>query len=393
VVSFLNGDSFRDVIVSNGTISFSQLGFCALSSVLVYLFPFLRQVWILAVLSIVVGALSPDFCGYLLVNVSVFLFALSLEKMSKISKFIRKARWSISCSLIVVLLVLFLLIRETSSTYHWTALLSGLNMWTFLILATFLWETGSGSIPSLHFGRYLLWANLPFTMAGPILRHSQYLEQQKEIHNTRWIYRKPSRDWVVQLSYGLGQILVGLTLFYIQNRLESETHDWTSKLIISFSIAPWKFYLLMAGYFKMMECLAVFWGIKLPISFDNPFFRKNISDFWSNWNITATSVFRDYLFYNRWGFRSANLYVNTLIVFFLVGLWHGSNVYWLMWGSLHGVGFCLFLFYKKNFSEVTSLNGNAKNVLQLSTRIMTYIFVCSCWFVPPKIIQLVHRAF
>ena len=54
-----------------------------------------------------------------------------------------------------------------------------------------------------------------------------------------------------------------------------------------------------------MERLAEFWGIELPTSFNYPFGQTNISEFWARWNMTVTRICRDYLFYNRWGFKES----------------------------------------------------------------------------------------
>ena len=110
---------------------------------------------------------------------------------------------------------------------------------------------------------------------------------------------------------------------------------------------PVGFYLSTASYFHLMEVLGRPAGFKLPPSFNYPLGRENISAFWMNWNMTATFLFRDYLFYNRWGRRTYNIYFNTVLLFTLVGLWHAANAYWILWGFLHGLSFCVFLLWRK----------------------------------------------
>ena len=60
-----------------------------------------------------------------------------------------------------------------------------------------------------------------------------------------------------------------------------------------------------------------------------------------------TSAFRDMLFFNRWGLAHPNLYLNTVVVFLAVGLWHAVNPYWILWGLIHGLGFCAFILWRK----------------------------------------------
>jgi D-alanyl-lipoteichoic acid acyltransferase DltB (MBOAT superfamily) len=162
-------------------------------------------------------------------------------------------------------------------------------------------------------------------------------------------------------------------------------------VVIAFSLAPWSFYLLWAGYFNFMERLAPFWGLNLPPSFNRPFGRRNLSEFWANWNMSATSVFRDYFFYNRWGLAKANLYINTLIVFLMVGVWHGLNGYWILWGLLHGIGFCGYLWYSANKSRFAIWRHQVlDSPFRFAGPVVTYMYVCSCWFLPPTILKLMR---
>lgn len=161
------------------------------------------------------------------------------------------------------------------------------------------------------------------------------------------------------------------------------------KLVRTFVGAPWGFYLLSAGFLSMMEAFAVFWGFALPESFNRPFGRKNLADFWSNWNMSATSLFRDYIFFQRWGFKRPNFYANSFIVFVLVGAWHRADAYWVMWGAYHGVGYGVYLWWKQHKKAFARpwmrLEGKRYDVAAAA---LTYVFVCVGWALPPKILAL-----
>ena len=148
---------------------------------------------------------------------------------------------------------------------------------------------------------------------------------------------------------------------------------------------PVGFYLTFAGYFDLMQTLARVMGTVVPDSFNWALGRENISQFWANWNMTATRVFRDYLFYSRWGLRRHDVHVNTLVLFTLVGLWHGANAYWILWGFLHGVMFCAFLAWRKwGASRGRAITGTPADV---ASRVATYLGVCAAWYLPSKVLQ------
>ncbi len=102
--------------------------------------------------------------------------------------------------------------------------------------------------------------------------------------------------------------------------------------------------------------------------------------------MTVTRVCRDYLFYNRWGFKKVNVYLNLMILFVAIGAWHGTNLYWISWGALHGLGFCAYLYYRNNKDRFAFAHERMRPVFhELAARISTYVFVCLCWYLASKI--------
>ena len=81
-------------------------------------------------------------------------------------------------------------------------------------------------------------------------------------------------------------------------------------------------------------------GIKLSKNFDPLIlFSSSFTRFWRGWHITLTTWIRDYV-YRPLALNEkqiANLAVGPFYIFFLVGLWHGANWTYIIWGSLHGV--------------------------------------------------------
>ena len=94
--------------------------------------------------------------------------------------------------------------------------------------------------------------------------------------------------------------------------------------------------------------------IKIPENFRQPFFSKNITDFWSRWHISLGHFFKDYVFYpislskplkkitvslrKKFGVHSSSLVAGGIALFFvwfLNGLWHGAGYTYLFFGMYH----------------------------------------------------------
>ena len=104
-------------------------------------------------------------------------------------------------------------------------------------------------------------------------------------------------------------------------------------------------YFDFSGYSDMAIGLGMVFGLKLPENFNYPYSAKSIAEFWRKWHMTLSGWFREVLFFPLERKRAAgskwlNTYTNTLIVFFLTGLWHGVTVNFLIWGLLHGLAIC-----------------------------------------------------
>lgn len=93
------------------------------------------------------------------------------------------------------------------------------------------------------------------------------------------------------------------------------------------------------GYTDMAIGLGLIIGIRLPENFNFPYISQSVSDFWRRWHMTLTSWFREYVFFplERKRFRWGGQQINILIVFLLIGLWHGFKSTFVIWGLLHGI--------------------------------------------------------
>ena len=97
-------------------------------------------------------------------------------------------------------------------------------------------------------------------------------------------------------------------------------------------------------------------GITMDENFKRPYFATSITDFWHRWHITLGTWMKDYLFYplslsgwmnrfGRWGKkhlgkkmgRRLPICLANLVVFFVVGVWHGAAWKYIAYGIYNGV--------------------------------------------------------
>ena len=97
-------------------------------------------------------------------------------------------------------------------------------------------------------------------------------------------------------------------------------------------------YFDFSGYSDMAIGLARMFGFKFPENFDRPYSAVSVTDFWRRWHITLSRWFRDYVYFPLGGSRVSQSVTarNLLIIFLLVGAWHGAAWTFVLWGLYHG---------------------------------------------------------
>jgi hypothetical protein len=294
------------------------------------------------------------------------------------------ARWRIAVTTMAALIAAFAfcrLVPDLSQLPHnGSVVLLGISMLVCLQLVSFLWEYGGGRIACPTVPEYLAWCGLPFTRFGTIVRYSDFARQLE-------CWREPlpalPATWLRSLTDAAGKLVLAAGCAAASDNLA--TAGTVGRVINLYSAQPWGYYLGVAGLADIALLFGQLGGVAIPRNYDRPFEKTNLGEFWGSWNISCTRIFREMLFYNRWGLQRANLYFNSLILFLMVGLWHDVNAYWLTWGLMHGAGFCIFLWWR----------GRQKSGARPLPRVLawglTYAFVCSCWAFPPQIVKLAQR--
>lgn len=115
--------------------------------------------------------------------------------------------------------------------------------------------------------------------------------------------------------------------------------------------------------------------VKIPENFKQPFFSKNISEFWTRWHITLGKWFKDYIYYPI--SLSKPLKKLTMKLRKLLGNYYGPIisggialfVVWLLNGLWHGAGWTFIVFGLYHFVLIFTGNILKKPVTNLCTKL------------------------
>lgn len=206
----------------------------------------------------------------------------------------------------------------------------------------------------ISFKKYFFFVSFfPQLIAGPILKFDE-LKNQIDIFENKKIKYFLLFGFLIFLIGIFKKIIIADNIGYLIvdpiyenfNQLDFFT-AWFFSIFFLFQI-----YFDFSGYTDMAIGLALMLGFTLPQNFKSPLKSKSILEFWNNWHITMTRFFRDYLFFSislfllRYFQNSSYLkFVNKnipivfayLLVFSLIGLWHGAGWNFILFGLLNGL--------------------------------------------------------
>ena len=231
----------------------------------------------------------------------------------------------------------------------------GISYICFKVLQVII-ETYDGvikEIREIQFLSFLLF--FPCISSGPIDRSRRFNEDDEKL----W----PKEEYRELLGYGLYKILLGLfykvvcsAVFY-QLLIDVFTGRYKPLYLIGYAYV-YGLYMFFdfAGYSSMAVGTSYLLGIKTPDNFNKPFLSIDMKDFWNRWHITLSSWFRDFVFTRfmvdsarkkRFKKRLNGAATGLILNMTIMGIWHGLETHYIIYGIYHGILLALTEIYQK----------------------------------------------
>lgn len=327
----------------------STLGFFAIILAVYYILPHKFR-WGLLLLASVVFYASADWKMLALIGGSIFVSYIAGLKIEQAENEKQKKVWMAGCIiLLVAILMLFKyfgffadvignMLGATSFVFNLVMPL-GISYYTFKIIS-YLVDIYKGKIDAeKHLGYYALYVSFfPQILCGPIERADHFIPQLK--------YGCKFEDKLA--AEGLERIIIGLfkklaiadrLALYVGTVFDAPTAYPGLASIMAVAFYTIQIYCDFSGYSDMAIGMAQMLGIRTRENFNYPYFSRSIKEFWNRWHISLSSWLRDYIYIPLGGNRKGKMrkHLNTLAVFLVSGIWHGSSLSFVFWGALHGL--------------------------------------------------------
>ena len=283
-------------------------------------------------------------------------------------------------------------IENTSQPFMvWEVIIPlGLSFYTFQTMSYTIDVYRSNIKPTKNILAFLCFVSFfPQLVAGPLERAKSLLPQ---FLNKRNFNLEQSKEGLRQMAWGLfKKMVVADNLAIAVNAIYASPEDQGSlSLLYASCLFFFQIYCDFSGYSDIAIGSAKLFGFKLSKNFETPYLAKTAANYWQRWHITLTKWFTDYLYgpivksTNRGPISKALALFITMI---LIGLWHGANWTFVVFGLIGAVFITLerirIPFKNKNYSLTEFLNKAPRPVSLLYMSIL--IITSSVFFRAPDV--------
>ena len=195
----------------------------------------------------------------------------------------------------------------------------------------------------------------PSILQGPINRHDELAGQLYAPHK---FSGRRFREGILRMLWGFfKKMIIAERAAIIVNEVFGgfEQHRYAGfTIFVAALLYGVQLYADFAGGMDIVFGTSELFGIRLRENFRQPYMARSISEFWQRWHISLGGWMRDYVFYpialskpfakmqknlkkkvNPYFGKVFPSFLASFLVFILVGIWHGANWKYVIYGIYH----------------------------------------------------------
>ena len=233
----------------------------------------------------------------------------------------------------------------------------GISFYTFQSMGYLIDVYGGKTRAERNPARFLLFVSFfPQLIQGPIGRYGQLAPQ---LASPPDVDAQGAKRGALLMLWGLFKkmVIADRALPLVSGVFDAPGGEFggamTVLAVLAYSLQQ---YTDFSGGIDLVTGIAELCGVQLAPNFRRPYFAVSLGDFWRRWHISLGAWMRDYVFYpfaltrpvarlskaakGRFGAgfaRALPAALGNLLVFLLVGLWHGATSNYILWGLYNGV--------------------------------------------------------
>lgn len=209
--------------------------------------------------------------------------------------------------------------------------------------------------PERNIAKYALFVSFfPQMIQGPISRFNQLEPQLTQSHP----FSADRLKYGIQLAmwgYFKKLIIADRAAVVVDSVFQSQESYGGAMIALAVGFYCVQLYCDFSGGIDISRSVAQMFGIDLVENFRRPVFATSLTDYWRRWHITMGAWMKDYVFYpislskpfgrlgkytrKKIGGRLGKIIptsLATFLVYFIIGIWHGANFRYIVFGLWNG---------------------------------------------------------
>ena len=249
----------------------------------------------------------------------------------------------------------------------------GISFYTFQTLSYTI-DVYRGKMKAEHDFLYfaLFVSYFPQLVAGPIEKAVDLLPQLKAEH--RFDYDRTVHGARLMAWGFFKKCVCAAYLGALVDKVYGNVEAYGGGAVVLATAAfSFQLYCDFGGYSDIARGCSEMLGVELTKNFIAPNFATSTQELRRRWHTSLSRWFREYIYFPLGGSRKGfgRTVLNTWIVFFLSGLWHGAAWGYVLWGLVSGVLSAAEVIWQKSFAK----NSHAEPSLAVVwlQRVGTYV--------------------
>ena len=277
----------------------------------------------------------------------------------------------------------------------------GVSFYTFSLLGYVVDVYYGIARPQENYLKLLLYGMyFPVILSGPILKYREHGEQFFAPH--RFEYHRVARGLQRMVWGFFKKLVIAERLGTLVDTVYGGYTEYPGAYIwVATACYAFQLYTDFSGCMDIVLGMSESLGIILPENFQTPFFAKSIAEYWRRWHITLGVWMKDYVFYpvtlsgwmkhfskfakrafGKQTGRTLPICLANLIVFFVVGIWHGAAWKFIVYGLYNGliIAFSgLMAPAYRNWKKALHISDKSR-AFHLFQMARTFVLVNISWF-------------
>jgi len=215
----------------------------------------------------------------------------------------------------------------------------------------------------------------PSILQGPINRHDELAAQLTAPHRFDDLQ---FREGILRMLWGFfKKMLIAERAAVIVNEVFGgfEQHRYAGfTIFVAALMYGVQLYADFAGGMDIVFGASELFGVRLRENFRQPYMARSISEFWQRWHISLGNWMRDYVFYpialsrpfakmqknlkkkvNPYFGKVFPSFLASFLVFILVGIWHGANWKYVIYGIYHATFVSTETLFEQPYAQLRKL--------------------------------------